>query len=78
MRLGWLIGLLILSFILLISYFLTLYIFLPIFGEKVEDIYLFNKYIIALFIPHYIFIFIFIISYYGGIEENKLDWFFVG
>jgi hypothetical protein len=74
MRIGLLIGLLILTSVLLISYFLALYIFPPIFGEKVEDFSLLNRYIIALFIPHYMAVFNFFILFNSSqLYRNFLD-----
>jgi hypothetical protein len=73
MRIGLLIGFLILTFVLLISYFLA-YNILSLFGEKVEDFSLLNRYIIFLFIPHYMAVFNFFILFNSSkLYRNFLD-----
>jgi hypothetical protein len=73
MRIGLLIGFLILTFVLLISYFLA-YNILSLFREKVEDFSLLNRYIIFLFIPHYMAVFNFFILFNSSqLYRNFLD-----
>ena len=73
MRIGLLIGLLILTFVLLISYFLA-YNILSLFREKIEDFSLLNRYIIFLFIPHYMAVFnFFILLNSSQLYRNFLD-----
>jgi hypothetical protein len=73
MRIGLLIGFLILTFVLLISYFLA-YNILSLFGEKIEDFSLLNRYIIFLFMPHYMAVFNFFILFNSSqLYRNFLD-----
>jgi|GEM_PF-952078 len=74
MRIRLLVSLLILTLVLIISYFLALYIFPPIFGEKIEDFSLLNRYIILLFILHYMAVFNFFILFNSSkLNRNFLD-----
>jgi hypothetical protein len=83
MRLGWLVGALILTLALLTSCHATLHFFAPLFGEQVKDLVAFNKFVVGAYIPHYVVVVLASILYKPAVHEwsdlfEPLAYYFLG